>query len=101
MPPTPIEVVQAAGQLAKYGGMVATFGWRHVTVRVNILLYKDYSLFQNRISMNLHWVLCIVIVEIKLIRGIKLIYFMHGYRIFPSKKTRSWSVMQTSTRKNS
>jgi len=33
VPPTPIEVVQAAGQLAKYGGMAATFGWRNVTVR--------------------------------------------------------------------
>ena len=40
MPPTPIEVGQAVGQLAKYGGMVATFGWRHVTVRVNILIVQ-------------------------------------------------------------
>merc|ERR1712080_222630 len=33
VPPTPIEVGQAVGQLAKYGGMAATFGWRNVTVR--------------------------------------------------------------------
>ena len=54
MPPTPIEVVQAAGQLAKYGGMVATFGWRHVTVRVNILLHTRtivFSKIELRISI--------------------------------------------------
>ena len=69
MPPTPIEVGQAVGQLAKYGGMAATFGWRNVTVRVNILLHRFF--FKSNFGFILGKIVKILRKKIKLVHTIK------------------------------
>ena len=69
MPPTPIEVGQAVGQLAKYGGMAATFGWRNVTVRVNISFHS--FLLKSNFGFTLGLIVEILRNKIKLFYTIK------------------------------